>query len=77
MGPSGPGHAAASPGRSGAEGHRALGDARTSETHRVTEGVETQAEVEVLAWLRVELTQGYLLAHPAPLEELIEDERAA
>lgn len=36
----------------------------------VAEGVETQAELEMLQSLKVNKAQGYLLGRPAPLEEL-------
>jgi EAL domain-containing protein (putative c-di-GMP-specific phosphodiesterase class I) len=50
---------------------------RTTNSHLVAEGVETQAEADALARLGVELAQGYLFARPARLEDLVEDGCAA
>ena len=51
--------------------------ARTSDSHLVAEGVETEAEAEALARLGVELAQGFLFALPAPIEEVLGERRAA
>jgi EAL domain-containing protein (putative c-di-GMP-specific phosphodiesterase class I) len=51
--------------------------ARTSDSHLVAEGVETEAEAEVLTRLGVELAQGFLFAIPAPIEEVVGECRAA
>jgi PAS domain S-box-containing protein len=51
--------------------------ARTSESHLVAEGVETEAEAEALGRLGVELAQGFLFARPAPIEEIVGERRAA
>ena len=51
--------------------------ARTSDSHLVAEGVETEAEAEALTRLGVELAQGFLFALPAPIEEVVGERRAA
>ena len=43
-----------------------LGYARQTGGHLVAEGVETEAELETLAQLGVELVQGFYLARPGP-----------
>lgn len=51
--------------------------ARTTGTRLVAEEVETEAEAAALAKLGVDIGQGYLFAHPAPLEEILAEGRAA
>ena len=50
---------------------------RTAGCRLVAEGIETPEEANTLKGLGVEFGQGYLFAHPVPIDKLAQEERRA